>query len=421
MKGWFKFVTLSFFSDKISSQAPERGYGTVFLTVAVAVLFLVLGFVGALLAPFRTLYRGATDFKGTLEDVFCGDGAVKLTVSDKKLSAEFGTAGKVRIDTVADEGDKKYASRGYDVIVDMRPAGLYDDFTAYCVTESGEKISYERYLELSGDEKNKYKFAVEYSGNELVIDDEKVGEYESYLAGSQDKAVAEAYKNLPDKTAATYKKELYELYVKAYYPDLSAYETSGAPKLRNYYYHNYLDRNKIIFIFDDAVIGNFVSGTGAQTAFYGFYEKLGDGDIAGTPRGIEDFLVNAYSASSQLMLFANMSGMVMAIPYTVIIVILLSAILYCLRMLIKCDELSFGGSVKTVAAYSPAAGLIAGLIEFAFGFVVSARYFTMVGCLAFFATVLVRIAVSTIVKKVRKAKADGKNTDDAASEQGDRV
>lgn len=406
MKNRLKFLALSFFSDKTAKQAPSYGYGMTFLTVALAIVFLVLGFIGALFVPFRTLYKNSPEFKAAAEEVFCGENAPVLTVSNARLSAAFSEQNKEVFDSVANADDKSLVTHGCDVIIDTRPSGLYDDFTAYCVSESGEEIAYEKYLELSESARKNYKFEVRYSGRELVIDEEKIVFFEKYLSETENTEIAAAYKKLPAKSDEKYASELYELYVKAYYPDLSAYETGGAaPKLRNFYFHNYATKESILFVFDDALIGRFASKSGAKTTFYGFYGDMDDGVVAATPKGIEDFFVASFSASKQLMLFANITSMFTLVSYTVVTVILLSAIQFCVRKLSKVDEVTFGGAAKTVGAYSLFGGLIGGLIGFALGFVVSARYFTTVLCMAYFGVVLLRIAVGAIVDTVKKTRA----------------
>ncbi len=405
MKNRLKFIALGFFSERTARKATGYGYGIMFLSFAAAAVFLVLGFIGALLIPFRTLYRNSADFKTAVEEVFCAVGSPVLTVSDGRLSATFADPDKKAFDTIADEEDGRLVTRACDVIIDTRPSGLYDDFTAYCVSEDGDRITYEEYLELSEASKKSYKFGIEYSGKERVIDDEDVDAFENYLAGTDNAEVAEEYKKLPSKTDEKYMGALYELYVKTYYPDLSAYEIDGAaPKLRNFYFHNYATRANILFVFDDALVGRFESSSGAQTTFYGFYGGLSDGTVAATSRGMEDFLVECFSASKQLVLFSNFTGIFTLVSYMVIIVILLSAILFCTRKLAKTDEVTFGGAVKTVGAYSLFGGLLSGLIGFAFGFVVSARYFTTVLCMAYFGVVLLRIAAGAIADCALKAK-----------------
>lgn len=414
MAGWLKFVTLSFFSDEIASEAPRRGYGTMLFSVAIAAALMILGVIGALLAPFRTLYR-RSELKSAVEDVFCGAAAPALAVSGGKLSATFPDGEKQTFDTIKYESDGAVTSRGYEVIVDTRSSGLYDDFTAYCVADSGERISYEQYLGLSDDIKKKYRFEIEYSGNERVIGDADVAAFEAYLAASDDPDIAEAYKKLPDGSDAGYKTALYELYVKAYYPDLSKYETGGsAPKLRNYYYHNYTDRKKILFVFDDSIIGRFSSGN-VDTTFYGFYDGIG-GAVEATPRGMEEFIVKSNAASRQLVLYANASNLFITVPYLVLMIELLAVIRYCVGKLVK-DEISFGGAAKTVGAFSLYGGLVGGLMTFALGFAVSQRYFTTVACMAYFCTVLIRIAVTAIVGAIKNSRTNkkGENADDAAT------
>lgn len=403
MKGWLKFFFLGFFSERIAKTAPRRGYGTMFLSIVVAIMFIALGYIGGLILPFGVLYRNSADFKSSAESVFCG-GAVSLSVSGKRVAATYADASKLAFDTIANaDTDGKYVTGGYAIIVDTRPADTFDDFTAYCVSESGDEIAYETYTELSDADKKNYAFRVRYSGRERVIDDAWVRKMEEYFLGRTG-TDADAYGKL-DKSSQKYGAELYKLYVKTYYPDLTEYESDGgAPRLRNYYYQNYKDRAKILFVFDDSLMGRFLSDNGVDTTFYGFYDKIADGKIGATPDGIRGFLTDAFFASSQLVIYVNTAGIIMIVPYVIFMFVLLAMILYCARKLLKSDEVTFGGAAKTVGAYSIVCGLLAGVATLLLGMAVSVRYFTMVSCVAFFAFVSIRIAASAIADAVKLSK-----------------
>ena len=401
MKSWLKFISLSFFSDKIANEAPKRGYGNLFLAAVLAIVFMALGMMGATFLPFSSFYHRSSDFRATVEKLLVSDDSrVSIAVADGVLSAD------AFVDTVSNEADAaKYSAGGYDVVVDTRPSGLYDDFTAYCVSNSGAEITYEEYLGLNDDMKTLYTFRIRYSGKELVLDGDAVAKYESYLDGVTEREITDAYKELKKTAGSGYASALYELYVKAYYPDLSAYETQGAaPKLRNFYFHNYFERETILFVFDDSIIGRFATDGGIPITFYGFFDDMPDGTVEPTAQGMEDFIVDSFASSVPLMIYANMSGFFSVVPFVILIVVLLSVALMCMKRIIRSDALTFGGAGKTVGAFTMIGGLLAGVITLLLGFALSSRYAIAVSCISFFAVLLVRLAVMIIADCVRRKR-----------------
>ncbi|MDE7464035.1 MAG: hypothetical protein K2M48_03305, partial [Clostridiales bacterium] len=141
MKEWFKFIGLSFFSDKIAKQAPSRGMGNMFLAALLSAVFLLVGLIMAYTLTFDANYANTPQLVATVERALSADGAA-LEIKDGYLYSD-----RI-IDTVSYDEDRKNYSRGYDIIIDTRKAETFDDFTAYCVSKSGKEITYEEYLEL---------------------------------------------------------------------------------------------------------------------------------------------------------------------------------------------------------------------------------------------------------------------------------
>lgn len=409
MKELWKYIVPSFFSDKIAKQAPNRGVGSVLLASLFAVIFLALGLVAAYTLPFKANFNNTSELVATTERAF-SEGGATLEINNGVLCSD-----RI-IDTVSNENDRKEYFRGYDIIVDTRNVDTFDDFYAYCVTNSGSEISYEEYLEKDADVKTLYTFKIKYSGVERVIDDEWINKCESYLDTVTDASIVSAYAEVKNKPANEYAAALYNLYVKAYYPPLTAYERDGtAPKTRNYYYFGYGDREKIIFVFCDAMVCAYLTDFGAKNTFYGYYAGLGDGKIGSSVEDIKQFVYKSVGGASAVTVYSAVMGFFSVAPFIVLVVIALSVALFCLTKLLKVNELNFGAAAKTVCSFITVAALISALITFALGFLVSQSLLAWLEGVVLFAVIAIRMVVMLICSSIERKRED-KQTAQAATE-----
>lgn len=398
MKEWLKFIGLSFFSDKIAAQAPRRGLGNVFLVIVLGAVFMLLGLIGAYTLTFSANYSNAPELVATVECALSADGAAP-EIKDGTLFSD------KLIDTVGSEEDKRNYSRGYDIVVDTRKADTFDDFTAYCVSSSGKEITYEQYLELDDDAKSLYEFKIRYSGKSLVIGDELIDKCEKYLDGVTDDGVRESYGKVKEKTGEEYAAALYDLYVRTYYPSLTAYESDGgAPKARNYYYHNYRTNDKIIFVFSNAMMGTFVTKTGARHTFYGYYGKLSDGAIGSSARSASDFVIDSFKGATSMTVYSGVVAFFSVAPFIVLVAFAVIIALFCFTKLLKLDELRFGAAAKTVCAFVWVSALITALVTFALGFLVSQSLLAWLEGVVFFGVLMIRTAIMLISAAIRRKR-----------------
>lgn len=418
MKEWFKFIGLSFFSDKIAKQAPSRGLGNMFLAAVLSFVFLLLGLIMAYTLTFDANYSNTPELVATVERTLSADGAA-LEIKDGYLYSD-----RI-IDTVSNEEDRRNYYRGYDIIVDTRKADTFDDFTAYCVSKSGNEITYEDYLELDADLKTLYKFKVKYSGNERVINDEWVERCEAFLDEKTDSKTVKAYEKVKEKTGDEYAAAVYDLYVRSYYPSLTAYETNGdAPKTRNFYYHNYGEREKILFVFNDSMQGTFETDTGAKHIFYGYYRKMPNGKIGTSAAAVKGFISDSFDGARAFTVYSAVTAFFSVVPFIVLIVIAASVLLFCFTKLLKLEELKFGAAAKTVFAFLAWSAVIAAIITFALGFLVSQSLLAWLEGVVFFAVIAIRVAVMLIVAAVarkREIKNNAESKEQKAAEKAEEV
>lgn len=412
MKKWLKFIGLSFFSDKISKEAVKRGYMNFVLGFVLSLIFLFCGVLAADLLPFPTHYKNSTSFTAFVRNAVTSK-SFNLSVTDGKLSAD------CIADTFLSEEDAAaYGIDGYNLVVDTRPADAFDDFEAYYISNDGkeQKITLEEYETLSDVAKRNFVFKIRYTPNELVLDDELTAEHENYLKSINSKSFDELQKNQSGLSREEYRRQVYNLYVKAYYPDLSTYEsTGGAPLLRNYYFHNYVnaDAEKYFFIFDDSCAGAFKTDSGAEITFYGFYKNFADGTTFSTEKEADDFINNSFFATSSLSVYVYFMNIIRLLPFVALMPVILALIAYCVLRLVKSDAgKSFGGCVKIIGSYLLFGALFAAIITFICGYFVPRSSLMIAVLLIFFIILLLRTAVFIVIESltVRKTVKSEENT-----------
>ena len=214
MVKWLKFIGLSFFSDKISKEAVKRGYLNIVLGVLFALVFLFCGVLAADMAPFSAHYNNSPDFTAFVRNAV---GGLNLEVSSGKISSP-----RI-VDTFSVSADAAaYAVNGYNLVVDTRSADAYDDFEAYYISNDGkgQEITPEEYATLSDVAKRNFEFKIRYTARELVLTDDLTAEHEKYLKDKGSESFAELSKKQGEMPRAEYRRQVYRLYVKEYYPDV---------------------------------------------------------------------------------------------------------------------------------------------------------------------------------------------------------
>ncbi|MBP3423391.1 MAG: hypothetical protein J6K86_06460 [Clostridia bacterium] len=417
MKNKAKFFFLGYFSHQTAKQAQKRGLGIMFLGIILSVLLFLFGLIASSTLPVRFLYQHAGDLRATVEKTFAD---VDVTVLNGKIVAGTAEQGKqLVVNTVISPQDQqRYSVNGFDVVVDTRPVELFDDFIAVCVTERGKEISYEDYLSLDSEVQSLYTFQVKYSGKERVIGEEWKARCEAYLDTVTDEAIVKDYAEAKKLSGEEYANAIYELYVKAYYPDLSAYETDGcAPKLRNSYTRNYNEKKNILFVFDDSLIARFTSGSGEEHVFYGFYADMPDGAVEANFDNAHAFLLQSFKSANVIIVYSCMINFMMIMPYLVFISFIVMIITYCLCKVIKA-QMQFGAVAKIACNFLLWTVIFTDLITMALSlFIAQSRLFGM-ACVVFFVAFLLRAILFIIVewRNSRFVEAKGEQEEDVAAE-----
>lgn len=412
MKKWLKVFGLSFFSDKITKETVKYGFSNFALGFLLALIFLFCGVLAADVLPFKTHYKNSTDFTAFVRNAIAGGGAEIEVSGGKIFSPQI-------IDSFKD-GD--LSVNGYNLVVDTRPADALDDFEAYYLSNDGkaQEITPEEFSQLSDVAKRNFDFKIRYTSDELVLTDELTAAHESYLAGIGNESFAELKKKQGEMAEEEYRRQVYGLYVKAYYPDLSAYESTGSPPLlRNYYFHTYLNNGaeKYLFIFDDSCAGAFETDGGLKVSFYGFYSGLSDGKIAATEAAADDFVLSSFAATTSLSAYVYLMNIIRLLPFIILMPLVLALIVYCVLRLMKAEwSKGFGGSVKIVGSYLAFGALIAALITFICGYFVPRGSLIIAAAVTFFLVLLIRSAVLLVGEWIKEKKKPAEEADEIETE-----
>ncbi len=393
MKDWLKFFGLGFFSDKIAKQAKKRGIMHIAFGFVFALLFIFCGILAANTVPFKSHYNGAPNYKSFIQAAL---GKGDLTLANGLICAD-----KIVNTFENSEDSQKYSLNGFNFVIDTRPYSAYDDFEAYCVATdgSGREITYSDYLILGEEKQKDYAFRIRYTPNELVLTEDSVKVYEDYLSASEDENIKKQYQDIiADKQnlkAEDYFKSVYVLYLKAYYPDISAYERDGIPRLRNYYAQKYLSDSAVknyLFVFDDLIVGDFQTYGELPVQFYGYCNSLADAAI--TADNADEFILDAFYAKTSTVASVYLINMFRLLPFIAIIPVLCALLLKVALTLLKDEKYKqFGTCFKIVCCYLTFGSLISLLIIFICGFFVTGSILNYMPLIALGVTLLFRTAL----------------------------
>lgn len=407
MLNWIKRFTLSLFSDSAAKSSITAGFANILLTSFLAVAFLFLGIFAGQNVTFAAHYGGADDFREFVYNALGGSENTKpINVEVKNGAAAITSGGEsVLINTFENEDDANiYSVNGYHFAADSRNvSATYDEFEAYCVKYGGkDEITYEEYSALSESEKQNYRFAVRYTGKQKQITDSDAGAYKEYLATVKDEDITAQLKEIDDKkaqlSAEDYNNSVYELYLKAYYPDLYRATGESVPTLRGYYYGLTLkSQGKYFCLFGDMVAASFKSYSSGAITFGGLYKDgigLSSDGAANSAAAIDKFVKDIYFGSLPMLFLMDLLSVISVIVVTELIIV--GGMLLCFAISkLKKNELcnTFGKCAKLVASYMHIAAFIAAVAALCLGFAFTGTVVAIIAYITFAVILFVRTCV----------------------------
>ena len=430
MKQWLKFFGLSFFSDKIAQNACKRGYGNALLSLALAFVLFMLGFVLSSIVPFASHINNSEEFNALLSNAFDNNGVV-LTVENGVLAAGKGAQSPAAIkiaNTYLSETDaEKYCAGDYNLIIDARPLDTLIEFSQYAENGSGGKISYAEYRNLSTSAKSEYTVKTEYTDVPLNITEELRSSFVSYLENDQSAATdyAELQNNASQYTSEEYGEQLYYLYVKYYYSDVnSVIYGAKAPVLHDYYYNNYLadyGNDKFCYFFADVCYGSFYTKGGVFVNYGGYYREVNDGEIIGKDAALK-LIKDVFYSSTDYVWASFLMNSLFLFAMLLILPLLAALLLFALGKAgnIRQDVGGFGDCYKTVCAFVWFSAFVTALLTFVLGFLLSTSAYYLYMYAVFALLLLARSAVYVFnVKRISQNETVDEDTENTDREDGE--
>lgn len=400
---WLKYVWVGFFDHAAVKEGKRFGLGTTLVSFLLGLAFLFFGLVWGDILPFGVHYDGAENYRSGLCEILTENQDLLLAIKDGRLTAEGS------LNTFLSHSGK----RNCNVVVDTRSEDAFDEFEAYCVNEAGKEISYEEYLALPDKQRADFEFAIRYTDRELVLTDEKVEGFRTFLEGIEE--YEELKSNSQGYTKEQLDGEIYRLYVKNYYPDISKYETSSdVPLLRNYYYHEWIGKGaeNYLMLFGDMCVGSFKTDGGINVFYYGFYSGLSNGRVLdGSAASVDSFIKTVFNGGNDLTYYVYFMNLFQVLPYLFFIPFVLGLVAYCtMKLNVKDRAYKYIDYVKIVADFIPISALIAGGFTLICGFVAGRESLFLCALTAYVIVLAIRTSVFLIMEWIanKKNKESGK-------------
>lgn len=432
MKDWFKFIGGSFFVNKIALEGARRRFVNVFLSFFLCLVFLYAGLSIGYISSFKTHYNNSTALKSTLYSAFAGENAqerIQLKNDGYKLFSGYNGEydNSAVINTFVSQSDKnKYSQDGFNLIVDTRPSTTtYVEFEAY-YEGRGEKISAEKYREMSSSARSEYTPVTVLSeeGKTVSFNEKKycdfIVQFTDQTSEKYDPAITYSYETIMERkdsvTQAEYFCSLYELYVKAYYPDVKD-DYAGAPSMRTWYRQNVFEKSgttDYIAILDDTVTGNFSTDGGILVDYSGYYMAMDGFELKGgnaqeAQSSTDSFILKSFSGAKGVDLSIYFINVLQISPLVILVIVALSFILFAVAKVGKFGfGSSFGATFKTLASFMLITSVICFFGAIILSYLVPRGAAYSLTCLIYLSVMVIRTLILAVMEIV-KEKKENKN------------
>ena len=390
MTEWLKCFGLGFFIHGRSKEAASRSFLNFLLGFILALVFIFCGVLAANTVPLPSHLKKSKSYLEFIENAFSSFG---ITVLDGKAECD------KMVDTVAEE-NSPFKMNGYELLIDTRSIQTYDDFIASYSNSSGDKITPEQYSALSQEDKNGYKLEITYTPNELILTADTVKGFEEYLKASD---AAEDLEKLKELKNINYEEEVYALYLSTYYPNFASAAGATVPRLRSYYYLEYLSNpktDKFLFVFDDIIVGSFETDGGLSASFYGLTDNVKDCTV--NAENARQFITSAVSGATGMIATEYTVTVVRNMPFIVLVPVALALLLMASLKIIGADgkQCKYMSCLRVQGVFLAYAALISAFVNFIFGFFIPVNVLNRLPVLLFFAVMLVRNVAYVIAEKI---------------------
>ena len=304
------------------------------------------------------------------------ENAVTVEVKNGKATASVNGKNNVPIDTFTNESDAAvYAMDGYNLIIDTRDeATTYNNFTLTYV-QNGKEYSVDEWRKLDEAEKGNYSIKVTYSSDALELTEETMTACVEWILGDDcsDEEAKERCRALLDDTGKlpqeNYNKA-FEVYVSAYYSDLSRIERYGkAPTMRSYYLNTYLATDEkgnlqydnFVVILQNIYFCYFTTDSGVAVSTTGYFKDVAD-ITADSPETIDALFASMHTASSDIISVNYFIYLMRVAMYALIVWLIIALLVSLCGWIGQCEALKrYGMAFKSFSTFWLVSGFAAAI------------------------------------------------------------
>ncbi len=420
---WLKYFFGCFFLDKLALEGEWRSLLNGLFSFLLALVLVAVGLASGYNLAFPMYYDKATEFQNFAVHAFDNDNlALKLVEEEGENFA----SSNIVVNTYGNEADKAaYAKNGYSLIIDTRPiAEKFYGFTVTCYDKDGKPVGDYAPEQKAEVESGEYTFKFDYTTELLDADIE--ANYQTYFNfltectsneehTNYNQEIANQFKDLNDKNNVlaeglpSYKRDLYVLYVWAYYPSLVDYEGySYAPTVQGYY--DSLVKTdtsgKRLLVYRDRMQVNFTSGNVALS-LTGYSDGWENFDTTQNAKAAVDALVlSTFQDAIGINYAVYALNVFQFLIYAIIVWALFGGLIFALCKFKKLDVGShFTQAMQLAGGFLLISGATAMLIGFVCNFFMAQSVAYSVGMVSLLAVFGIRTLVFIIVRLVNCKKA----------------
>lgn len=334
MRTWFKFVFGGFFSNQILINNTHRRFMNALLAFFLAMIIHFLGLYWGAVSAFPLHLDRAEPYTMAIQRAF--DNGLVVEIDDGVASSN------QLVNTFENEVDAlQYKESNIDIIVDTRDIDSMFVTVMIKAWLNQEEITYDSYLVLSASELENALLDVTITDDiiDLAVFKAEAEAYLDLVTNPQNPRfisnIAIEYNALSQNTnlsADEYNRQLYGIYAKVYYPDLTEYNYSVAPTMRDYYSSLASRDDQYLIITANSCVGSFLSNN-VPIDFNGNYTLIDD--FTSETDSTSRLLLDSFRSSHQVIALIYIINLLQVFPYVLLLWIILTVLVFALAKMAK--------------------------------------------------------------------------------------
>lgn len=415
LKAWLQYLFGGFFSNKIVIKNVGRSFVNAGFSLILAVVILFFGLYLGHVAAFPYHLGKSEGYVQAIQEAV--DNGLVLEVEDGVATAN------IVINTIDNETDAtEYRRNGVELIVDTRAIDTMYVHLDIQATNEDQNITYEAYLDLSDSEKSDYSLEVNLTSDviDLGLFKDTAEAFLDLVTNAQNpdfnSDIAQEYNALKldtDLSPEAYAKQLYVVYAKAYYPDLSEYSLPVTPTLHHYYSSLITDEIEYLTIYGDMCAGSFVRED-ITVYLNGYYTDISD--FSSQTESMQSFLIASFRSARGVTAFIYVINLLQMYPYVLIVWIVMTIVAFIVAKLFRHKSLGdIFGDLTIIGVFLLMTSIISSLIGFISSFFLSREIAYMLATLSMYVVLVVRtilLLIPEMINQVRRNRLVSADSED---------